>query len=297
MNIKQTLYRCGIATWQEAKRKVPVLNNYSYIVGRAASRIFPPEGEEILVTVPWSDRRFLVPANSPSARTYAAQRYELEVVARMMELDLEGTTVVDIGAHVGYYTILLEELVGSNGIVFAFEPNPISFNYLHRNVDITTVSRRSDMRRNKSGASLFSFPLAVGETETSGFLEDIEKVEHGIIKESGTFRVQVHPLDSFSLSNVKRLGLIKIDTEGHEVPVLKGAKEVLKKHPETSLVIEHQSLKVNDAYEGLSATLLGYGYSRYQVIERGSWHELADPFPFPKHNIVYNLYFPPRNSS
>ena len=48
----------------------------------------------------------------------------------------EGDVVIDIGAHVGYYTLLMAQLVGKKGKVFSFEPDPLNFQLLKKSVEI-----------------------------------------------------------------------------------------------------------------------------------------------------------------
>ena len=292
LSVRQKVYRVGILIWQKAKRKLPFLNNYSHLVGRVAFAAFPPHKGEVRAEVPWDfwgsreKGYILLPPNSPSSRTYLSQRYELEVVDKMIELPLgiNGTTAIDVGAHAGYYTKLMSERVGPTGIVYAFEPNPISFTYLQKNMKDTVPAQ----------GSVFATQVAIGESKGSGFLENVDDIEHGQIKSSGTYEVGVETLDGLFAWRTTRIGLIKIDTEGHEVNVIKGARELLANHPEVELIIEHQSLRENDAFEMLSWILYVRGFTKYQVIERGTWHHLRDPFPYPVHNIVYNLYLPAR---
>jgi len=293
INVRQKIYRIGIHTWQTAKKGLPFLNNYSHLVGRIAFSLFPPDKKEVRAEVPWNfwasrEKGYIIlPPNSPSSRTYLSKRYELEVVDKMIEMPLgiNGTTAIDVGAHAGYYTKLMSERVGPTGLVYAFEPNPISFKYLQRNMKRTLSMQ----------GSIFPSQVAIGEKSGEGFLEDIEDLEHGQVKSSGTFEIKVKTLDELFAERTTRIGLIKIDTEGHEVNVIKGARQLLANHPEVALIIEHQSLRENDAYEMLSWILYVRGFTKYQVIERGTWHHIRDPFPYPTHNIVYNLYFPARD--
>ena len=48
----------------------------------------------------------------------------------------EGDVVIDVGAHVGYYTLLMAQLVGKNGKVYSFEPDPVNFELLKKSVEI-----------------------------------------------------------------------------------------------------------------------------------------------------------------
>ena len=291
---RQQFFAVGITVWQYLKTRLPFLNNLSYIVGVLAIKLFPPVSTEATAGLPWGTGAIVIPAGSPSTRIYLAGRYEIKVVQKIqsLPLDVPGTVAVDVGAHVGYYTKLMADCVGSAGAVFAFEPNPISFEYLKRN-----THRQHD-------APLYLFPEAVGAETTRGFLDNIYTLEHGMIRSSGhtgSYSVPVTTLDNILWSSRPdsspgRLGLIKVDTEGFEVNVIAGATGLFKKHPEVSLIIEHQELPENDSYRQLAYLLLSSGFSSYQILERGTWHDLADPFPFPTHRIVYNLYLPPRGS-
>ena len=123
-----------------------------------------------------------------------------------LPLGINGTTAIDVGAHAGYYTKLMSERVGPTGIVYAFEPNPISFTYLQKNMKDTVPAQ----------GSVFATQVAIGESKGSGFLENVDDIEHGQIKSSGTYEVGVETLDGLFAWRTTRIGLIKIDTEGHE---------------------------------------------------------------------------------
>lgn len=76
----------------------------------------------------------VVPPAYANARTLAAGLYEPSV-ARLFENILgEGMTMVDLGANIGYYTLLASRLVGRSGRVYAFEPDPENHQYLLRNI-------------------------------------------------------------------------------------------------------------------------------------------------------------------
>ena len=137
-------------------------------------------------------------------------------------------------------------------------------------------------------------PWAVGAEVGEGYLTDPELIEHGKLVDQGKLKVSVVTLDYIMAHRTKKLGAIKIDTEGGEVAVLRGARKLLEEHPETSLFIEHQCLPENDAWEELSKLLSDYGFYCYEVLERGTQWTLGFPFPYPQERIVYNLYFPPR---
>jgi len=80
-------------------------------------------------------RMYLDP-RSESARDIAFGTYEHDTVQIFQKLVKPGMTVIDVGAHIGFYTFLAARLVGDNGRVYAFEPNPEVYNILVRNIQI-----------------------------------------------------------------------------------------------------------------------------------------------------------------
>lgn len=67
-------------------------------------------------------------------RCFADGSWESEIVALVAKKFQPGFQVVEIGAHIGYYTLLLSRLVGANGRVYSFEPVPTNFEFLSYNV-------------------------------------------------------------------------------------------------------------------------------------------------------------------
>jgi len=68
------------------------------------------------------------------------EKYSPEITDVLKKNVKKGDTVVDIGAHIGYFTIILSDLVGNDGKVIAFEPNPITFSILKKNIETNSLS-------------------------------------------------------------------------------------------------------------------------------------------------------------
>ena len=139
-----------------------------------------------------------------------------------------GSTVVDIGANIGVHARFLSRLCGNSGHVYAFEPSPTNFARLRANVE---------RRRNVTPVH-----AAVGEKSgTIGlFLSDTLNVDHRTYDDgNGRQRVEV-PLISldeyFDPGTV--IDFLKIDVQGYEDSVLRGAARVLKENPGIRGVIE-----------------------------------------------------------
>lgn len=150
--------------------------------------------------------------------------YEPEVQTEIRRWLRPADVAVDVGANVGWHTLLMGALVGPAGRVYAFEPNEttrarlvaaVQANHLaHVIVDPRAVADR----RRVAG---FEAPAAGHVWDGTGRLTSEVA--------GGATRVECLTLDAFVAERgVDRLALIKIDVEGWELPVLRGARQLLK---------------------------------------------------------------------
>jgi len=126
-----------------------------------------------------------------------------------------GKVVFDVGAHAGYYTLLSSVLVGAQGKVFAFEPNPQNYENLDKHIRINKINNVTLME------------CAVGNDKGLSFFELGSGSGTGHLSHEGTFRVETIRLDDFVMERKVAPNFIKIDTEGAEMLVLTGAKQLL----------------------------------------------------------------------
>lgn len=149
-------------------------------------------------------------------------------IALISQLVSDGDTVIDVGANVGHYTLHLAKCVGAQGRVVAFEPIPQTFNILSSNVramhayNVTLLNMAASSAR---GSACMDLP-----TLESG----LENYYQAAIGSAGRYRVMCMPIDDMQLPEVK---LIKIDAEGHDWEVLKGAEQTIMRSRPT-LVVE-----------------------------------------------------------
>lgn len=154
---------------------------------------------------------------------YATGRYEEDTVALMTRLLKPGDAVVDVGANIGYLTLLAARLVGPTGSVLAFEPLPKARTWLERNVALNQASQvviRSEAVCDRAATAV----LNIGpdhHTSTSSLLP--------ISEHHGQAVVSCVRLDDV-LTDTASVRLIKIDVEGAEHLVVEGASRTLDIH-------------------------------------------------------------------
>jgi len=141
-----------------------------------------------------------------------------------------GMRVLDVGANIGYFTLLFARLVGPAGHVYAFEPEPRNLELLQRNVarngytNVTAVPKAVSC---VSGSQrLYKSPDNLGD----------HRLAHGMIGREWV-DVSVVALDEFFASDV-RVDFIKLDIQGAECGALRGARALLARSTPLCLITE-----------------------------------------------------------
>lgn len=140
----------------------------------------------------------------------------------------EGGKVIDVGANIGYFTMLAASLVGSSGRVYAFEPGDVAFNDLRNNVYINSFS--NVVAYNRAASDYYGERcLYVSKENTTNSLIKDSRLH------TGSEVVEVDRVDRLISEQVK---LIKIDTEGNELEVLKGSRNLINKCESLCVIME-----------------------------------------------------------
>lgn len=148
---------------------------------------------------------------------------------------LLGQTVLDIGAHVGAYTILAASQVGRKGKVIAVEPHPENYRILLKNLMLNGL---------KNG-----FPVNVALLDRSGYVKlylGKTTCRHSILRSESTYEKCLNVPCITADELLAKLGIgkvdwIKIDVEGAELKVLNGMSCILKNNPHLNLIVELHS--------------------------------------------------------
>lgn len=208
---------------------------------------------------------------------------ELELLHHLVR---SGDTVLDIGANLGVYTLRLSELVGPTGQVHSFEPVPRTFRLLDHNVKAhapyPNVRIHQAAVSDRSGPAILHLPV-------EGTLEDYYYAS--LAKDPGTaaraIPVETVALDGWLTLEIGNVAFLKIDTEGAELEVLRGAARILREFGpiiqcETGAWIRRFGHAPADVFDHLRA--LGYDAFAYR---EGRLSEIAGPEASPRANYLF----------
>src|SRR5215208_1194501 len=153
----------------------------------------------------------------------------------------QGDIVVDIGAHMGRYTIIASKRVGTNGKVVAIEAHPGNFEMLNRNIKLNQLTNVIPLNyavySKETKIKLYLPGEELGHTTYNTVMSDRARTEDKFVE------VSANTLDYLlQLNEITDVNWVKIDVEGAEFEVLKGASNVLSKSKDIALLIEVHNL-------------------------------------------------------
>jgi FkbM family methyltransferase len=164
-----------------------------------------------------------------------------------------GDVVYDVGAHVGYYTALAATITGEGGKVYAFEPRPANFSYLKRHVRVNGL------------ANVTPIEASVGSREGTARFDNETGTGTGHVDANGRLTVKMVCLDELhARGEIPLPDFLKIDVEGGETDVLKGAVAVIEQGRPVILVATHG----DDQHAFVEAFLTERSYV-YHVLDQG----------------------------
>jgi len=145
----------------------------------------------------------------------------------------EGDVVIDVGAHVGYYTLLMAQLVGKNGKVYSFEPDPVNFELLKKSVEINGFENVVLIQKAVSDTTE-KIKLFLGDNDSA--INRIYDAKLGDAKKS--IDVESITIDEYFKENDKLFNFIKIDSEGSEAKIINGMEKFLTKNRKLIMMTE-----------------------------------------------------------
>jgi len=170
--------------------------------------------------------------------------YELAMLQHIREFLVPGCVVLDIGANLGNHSVFLGKYCNPSQ-VHSFEPHPVMHKALKKNIDL-----------NGLGNMVQAYAIALGETNTRGVIKDATPNNAGMsqVEVAPDGPVEIVQLDSFLGDKLQRCDCIKLDVEGMELAVLRGATNTIKRfHPDiyVECTADHQYRQILDFLEPL----------------------------------------------
>jgi FkbM family methyltransferase len=187
-------------------------------------------------------------------------RYEEENVEVLFSFLEDGAVFLDIGANLGLFSLRIADRIRRNGRVFAFEPHPMLVKFARHSIDYSGLSGLVTVFNlglsDTEAATEFRFEKGHLGGGAIGHSNDAEKFDNVTAK--------VKRFDDLFGPDFK-VDLVKIDVEGHELAVLRGMRETLRRSPSVKVMFE--KLGVNAGYEDEIESLFHeLGFELYGIV-------------------------------
>lgn len=187
----------------------------------------------------------------------------------------EGAVFLDVGAHIGYYSLRAAARVGPSGRVIAFEPNPD-----------TLMKLRENISHSRAGASVTVLPIACADRDQQLTLYAGPASNIGVASfsrenavfftgsEPKAYQVHARPIDDVANDlGLTRVDVIKIDVEGAETVVLQGALNTVRRFRPVVIteMVPRQLESLNSSVEQLTSVFQSVGYRKSREIDETNW--------------------------
>lgn len=184
-----------------------------------------------------------------------------------------GDCVLDVGANLGYYTLVAARLVGPTGCVHAFEASPAVFPWLAANAALNPK------------AKIRVYPVAVTDRcgQVRFYTASADRTGYSSIRDLGPRTASLTVVPSISLDSMLGIlpptRLVKIDVEGAELLVLQGMRRLIERdRPFLICELSEQYLRELGASARQQCDLLtGCGYRLYRIAAKGALQPVCDP--------------------
>jgi len=209
--------------------------------------------------------------------------YEFSSLAWCRRLIQPGMLVLDVGAHIGYYSWHFSRWVRPGGRVIAFEPFPENYDLLLQNL------------RSQGCENVRAEALAITESPGEARLfiapgNSNHSLSEGFVESQGSLLVAATSIDAyFSEGTPRPLGFMKMDIEGAEPRALQGMADTVSRHEPPAMLVELnlRALRAAGSHpSSLAAILDELGYRPFVIQPAGSLLPLAEPYPEETCNLL-----------
>jgi len=191
-----------------------------------------------------------------------------------------GGTLIDVGAHIGYYSLKGNLAMGPESRVIAIEPNPVTLKVLQANIErnhATNITVEPVACSDREGTLEFFASWRINTARSSLSNVNAGGPEGKVVEK---FMVRARPLDDIvSELHLDRVDVIKIDVEGAEWSVLQGAKQTIARFHPALIVedIEEHLEQMGSSNSRIEQFLESYGYTARKLDTEPSIDWVYDP--------------------
>jgi FkbM family methyltransferase len=212
--------------------------------------------------------------------------YEPGVSRMFSKILQQGSNIIDIGANIGYFSLLSSSIVGQKGKVFSFEASPSIYNNLKNNLTLNNAN------------NVYASSNAIGDEEGEVEFFEANELNLGISslrnlgeQASKKVRVKMITLDSY-ITDFPTIDLIKIDVEGAEMKVLKGMELLIDRDLPFIIfeVTDHMLKELGSSRIELLDWLKEKGYDLHQLTNK----TIA---PISEEEVQFNAFAVPKNKA
>lgn len=184
----------------------------------------------------------------------------------------EGDTVVDVGANIGYFTLLAARLAGSKGKVYSFEPEPNNYSMVLKNVALNrcenVVAVQNAVSNENGTVKLYLSKTDIG---AHTLREDHDHPQFDGGQGGDYVEVEATTLDEFFKDKKHKVNVIKMDMEGAEMMALQGMSSLIRDNKDLKMFIEFYPAAIREMgsspEEFIRMLLDDYGFSILAIDE------------------------------
>jgi len=271
--LKGLVFRAGIAAY----RRLPASIHTRRRIRALAMRVLARSGGEFQKE--WRGMRVWIdPEQALDMRLHLSGDYEPETLAALERLAVPGSSVIDVGAHVGLVAMWLSRCVTPAGRVIAVEPSGWACTRMARNLDLSRI------------ANVEVVHAAAWDAEGSAQMNIINGYRNDDTNTRRPEQVALVTVDALvEARGIADLSVLKIDTDGHESYVLRGALATIGRLRPAILFEfgpDHMRRYPDSDPDALIGLLHGLGYTVTRLDGADFDPEGADLGPFETINLV-----------
>jgi FkbM family methyltransferase len=207
---------------------------------------------------------------------------EIEILKKYIK---PGSSVLDIGANIGFYSKILSQLAGSTGKIYCFEPDKLNFKYLQKNT------------AHLKNIELFNSAVSDKKDVIKIYKSKMLNVDHRTYPVNNYESVE--EIDAISIDDlvaekiIPKVDFIKIDIQGYELSAFKGMLTLLRSNKDLKIVAEfwpHGFLKAGTTAVDFYHFFTGLGF-KFSIIEKDTLEPLKEAYIVENNDRPYEFFF------